>query len=157
MTCLLNSMLIITLVFVLGSPSIRAACVDRQANMSYCAGVFNYLVDENINVTAADNAAFAAYQADMAIWSNNRDVGCEVQVPNASMCNNCLVIRRRLHCIEQFPICISSSAARPMCKGYCKTMDFKLKHTNCPKKTADKHLLKWSARALDLQYKSEFS
>jgi len=122
----------IVLLLVLFVQDGRCGCIaQKEYNMliPYCIGTVTYPIDdqflagteENITLaTVADTNAKLAYQSDLAIWKNNRDVDCAKQVYNRSLCNNCLAMRRRLHCVSFLPKCTDSQSSRAVCKGLCE-------------------------------------
>mmetsp|Transcript_50389 Transcript_50389/g.98766 ORF Transcript_50389/g.98766 Transcript_50389/m.98766 type:complete len:166 (+) Transcript_50389:66-563(+) len=109
-----------------------AGCVKHsvyEKNLTYCLGLITYDLDSSLmaNLTQLDDAALKAYQEDLQIWTKNRDVDCSAQVWKSTMCNNCLAIRRRWHCINAFKKCLPNNPQVGVCKGLCEDVNQRCK------------------------------
>jgi len=125
--------------------------VDPESEcVFYCRTLLSYPLLGNMTLAdakARDEAALAAYLADVAVWKVNR-TSCSSQVYGISMCNDCLARRRVYRCTEQFPLCVASSdllpvppptvpadaygVERPMCRHLCRSMGSVCKQSlNC--------------------------
>jgi hypothetical protein len=128
------------LVVVMMLHDASAACISVRDELTYCAGVISYLVDDDYNSTlynatlnssvlAREALAFAAYREDLEVWKRNKDIECPQQKYNKTMCSNCLAIRRRLHCTTFLPKCIDDATPHaPLCQALCQEVGLR-----CPK------------------------
>lgn len=117
---------VLMLIICYASAAFECMEVPLEA-IPYCSGEIPYLVSSAINVTTRDAQARLLYEADLAVWKQDRDVSCAAQsVSNGrhnSICNNCLAIRRRYHCVSLLPKCLADKEEVGICEGLCNELD----------------------------------
>ena len=99
--------------------TLPSQCIPPPSDLSFCPQLpLSLLLPSSINPYPLDAVAAALYAADLSLYQPGLD--CSLQQPNASLCNNCLAIRQRWRCAQQFGGCAGGQPAGGPCQWLCR-------------------------------------